>query len=82
MNFMTPPIFDILNILTWKVKISIYLKALGMYVYHATAKKSYLDNDKYIEASTQALEALRHTLSKDIFLLFLIVIPLLQCGTH
>ena len=29
------------------------------------SKKSYLGNDKYIEANTQALEALRHTHSKD-----------------
>jgi len=45
--------------------MSTYLKALRLYVYLATIKKSYLDNDKYIEANTQALETLRHTLSKD-----------------
>ena len=42
-----------------------YLKALGLHIYLATTKKSYLCNDKYIEANAQALEALRHTLSKD-----------------
>ena len=42
-----------------------YLKTLGLYVYLGTIKKSYLDNDKYIEANTQALEVLRHTLSKN-----------------
>ena len=42
-----------------------HLKALGLHAYLVTIKKSYLGNDKYIEANTQALEALRHTLSKD-----------------
>ena len=36
-----------------------------MHVYLATTKKSYLDNDKYIEANAQALVALKHTLSKE-----------------
>jgi len=53
-----------------------------MHVYFATIKKSYLDNDKHIEADAQALEALGAHLVKIIFLLFLVVIPLLQCGTH
>ena len=54
-----------------------------MHVYLATTKKSYLDNDKHIEANTQALHALRRThLVKNIFILFLIVISLLQCETH
>ena len=42
-----------------------YLKALGLHVYLATTKKSYLGTGKYIEANAQALVALRHTLSKD-----------------
>ena len=42
----------------------IYLKALGMHVYLVTTKKAYLDNDKYIEANAQSLEALRHILNK------------------
>jgi len=45
--------------------MSAYLKALRMHVCLATTKKSYLDNDKYIKANTQALEALRHILRKD-----------------
>ena len=45
--------------------MSAYLKALRLLVYLATIKKSYLGNDKYIEANTQTLQALRHTLSKD-----------------
>ena len=42
MDFMPPPTFDILNIQTWKVKMSIYLKALEIHVYFATIKDSYL----------------------------------------
>ena len=58
-----------------------YLKTLGMHVYLAITKKTYFGNDKYIEANTQALDALRRHLAKIIFLLFLIVILFLQCGT-
>ena len=36
-----------------------------MYVYLTTTKKSYLCNDKYIETNVQALDALKHTLSKE-----------------
>ena len=45
--------------------MSPYLKALGLHVYLATFKKIYFGNNKYIEANTQAMEALRHTLSKE-----------------
>jgi len=45
--------------------MSAYFKALGLHVYLATTKKSYLRNDKYLEANTQSLHALRQTLSKD-----------------
>jgi len=38
--------------------MSMYLKTLGMHVYLAAIKKSYLGNSKYIEANAQALEAL------------------------
>jgi len=65
MDFKTPPMYDVTNIDIWKVKMSMYFKILGLHVYLATTKKSYLDNDKYIEANTQALEALRHILYKD-----------------
>ena len=44
--------------------MSVYFKALGLQVYLATTKKSYLGKDKYLEANTQALHALRQTLSK------------------
>ena len=56
--------------------MSYHLKAIGIKVYLAITKKSYLSNSKHIEANAQALEALRKSLSKD-----LIVIPPLQCGT-
>ena len=65
MDFMTPPMFDVSNINLWKLKMSMHLKTLGMHVYLATTKKSYLDNNKYIVANAQALEVLRRTLSKD-----------------
>ena len=63
MNFIPPPMYDVTNIDMWKFKMSVYLKSLGLHVYLATIKKSYLDNDKYIEANTQALEALKYTCS-------------------
>ena len=44
--------------------MSAYLKVLGLHVYLVTIKKSYLGNDKYIEANAQVMEALRHTLIK------------------
>jgi len=36
-----------------------------MHVYLITTKKSYLNNNKHIEANAQALEILRRTLSKE-----------------
>ena len=45
--------------------MSAYLKALGLHVYLATAKKSYFGNDKYLGANAQAFDELKHTLSKD-----------------
>ena len=62
---MTPPMYDTFNIDVWKVKMSMYLKTLGMHVYLATTKKTYLGNNKHIEANAQALEAFRRTLSKE-----------------
>ena len=41
MDFMSPPIFNIFNIQIWKVKKSMYLKALGIHVYFATTRDSY-----------------------------------------
>ena len=41
------------------------MSAYKLHVYLTTTKKSYLGNDKYLEANAQAIEALQHTLSKD-----------------
>ena len=65
MDYLAPPMFDVSKIDMWKLKISMYLKTLGMHVYLATTKKSYLGNNKHIEANAQALEPLRNTLSKN-----------------
>ena len=51
MDFMTHPMFDVSNIDIWKLRMSAYLKILGMHVYLATIKKSYLGNNKYIKAN-------------------------------
>ena len=67
MDFLAPLMYDVFNIDMWKFKMSAYFKALRLHVYLATTKKSYLGNDKYLEANTKAIEALRHTLSKDQF---------------
>ena len=47
--------------------MSAYLKALRLHVYLTTTKKSYFGNDKYMEANAQAIDALKHTLSKEHF---------------
>ena len=62
---MTPPIYDVTNIDLWKFKMSAYLKSLGLYVYLSTTKKSYVGNDKYLEANAQAIDALKYTLNKE-----------------
>ena len=59
MDFMSPPTFDILNFQTWKVKMSLYLKGLGIHVYLATIKGSYFSNSKYLEANSKAIYALK-----------------------
>ena len=65
MDFMSPPTFDILNIQTWKVKMSLYLKALGIHIYFATTRDSYCLNGKNIEANEKAIHALKSTLNDD-----------------
>jgi len=47
--------------------MSSYLKAQGLRVYLATTNKSYFGNDKHIETNAQAIDALKHTLSKEQF---------------
>ena len=66
---------DVLNIDMWKFKMSAYFKAPGLHAYLATSKKSYVDNDKYLEANAQAMEVLKQSLSKNYLSMFLIVIP-------
>ena len=65
MDFMSPPTFDILRIQTWNVKMSLYLKGLGIHVYLATTKDSYVRNSKYVEANSKAIHAFKSTLSDD-----------------
>ena len=64
---MSPPTFDILNIQIWKVKMSLFLKGLGLSVYLATTSNDYCLHGKNIEANTKALNALRSTLD-DVYL--------------
>ena len=82
MRFLAPPMYDVTNIDMWKYNVSIYLKTLGMHVYLTTTKKSYLDNDKYIEANAQALVALRCTLSKDYLCMVSDCDSAFTVGTH
>jgi len=57
--------FDILNFQTWKVKISMYLKALDIHVYLATIKNAYFVNGKYLEANIKAIHVLKSTLNDN-----------------
>ena len=62
---MTPPMFDILKLQTWKVKMFMYLKALGIHVYFVTIKNSYCLNGKNVEANTKAIHTLKSTLNNE-----------------
>ena len=62
---MTPPMFDILNIQTWKVKMSMYLKALRIHVYFVTIKDSYCLNGKHLEANEKAIHTLKSPLNDE-----------------
>jgi len=68
MDHLAPLMFDVSNVDIWKIRMSVYLKALGLHVYLATTKKTYSGNAKYIEANAQALNALKHSLKKRIFI--------------
>ena len=61
MDFMTPPMFDILDFQNLKVKMSMYLTALGIHIYFAIIKDSYFINGKQFEANAKALHALKST---------------------
>ena len=65
MDFMSTPIFDILNIHIWKVKMSLYLKALGIHVYLAITNNSYCLNGNNLEANAKAIHALKSTLNDE-----------------
>ena len=65
----SPPMFDISKLDIWKAKMSCYLKTLGLQVFLAATKKCYLGNRNNIGANTQALEAIRSTLSKEYLML-------------
>ena len=58
MDFMTHPMFDVSDIDVWKIKMSMYLKTIGLHVFLAAIKKSYLGNSKHIEANALALRHL------------------------
>ena len=62
---MTPTMFDILNLQTWKVKMPMYLKALGIHIYFVTIKNSYFINGKNLEANAKAIHALKSTLNDE-----------------
>ena len=59
MDYLAPPMFNVSNIEVWKIRMSVYLKTLGMHVYLATTKQFYLDNNKHIEVNAQALDVLK-----------------------
>ena len=77
MDYFAPPMYDVFDNNMWKLWMSMYLKTLGLHVFLAATKKSYLGNSKHIEANAQALMALETHLAKNIYVWFLIVIPLL-----
>ena len=62
MDFMSPPMFDIVNIHIWKVKMSLYLKALGFHVYLATTNNAYSLDGKNFEANAKAVSYTHLTL--------------------
>ena len=45
--------------------MTLYLKDLGIHVYFSTTKESFFVNDKYLEANTKAIHALKLTLNDD-----------------
>ena len=65
MDFLAPPMFDTLNLQTQKIKMSMYLKALHIYVYLVTIKDSYFINGKYLEANAKTIHALKLTLNDE-----------------
>ena len=56
MDYFAPPMFDVSDINMRKLRMSMYLKTLGLHVFLAA---------KHREANAQAIEALRSTLNKE-----------------
>ena len=65
MDFLSLPMFDVSNIDIWKIKMSSYVKSLGLHVYLDTKKKSYIDNGKCFEANALAMIVLKKILNND-----------------
>jgi len=65
MDYLAPPMFDVSNIDMCKFKMSSYLKTLGLHVYLATTKRSYIDNGKYFKANAQAIIVLKKILNNN-----------------
>ena len=65
MDFMIPPLFDILDFQNWKVKMSMYLKTPDIHVYFALLRTHIFINDKHLEANTKAIHALTSTLNEE-----------------
>ena len=65
MDPLAPPMINVCDFEIWKIRMSIYLKSLGYYVYLAATKESFIGNSKYKMANAQALRAIRNSLSKE-----------------
>ena len=65
MDPLAPPMINVCDFEIWKIRMSIYLKSLGCYVYLAATKESFIGNSKYKMANAQALRAIRNSLSKE-----------------
>ena len=59
MDFITPPMFVILDFQNWKVKMFMYLKASGIHVYFTTIKDFYFINGKDLEVNAKVIHALK-----------------------
>jgi len=62
---MSPPMFDILNLQTSKVKMFMYLKTLEIHVYFVTIKDSYCLTGKHSEANVKTIHALKSALNDE-----------------
>ena len=65
MDFMTPPMFDILNIKLRKLRCSCTSKPQVFMFFFATAKDSYFLNDKHLKTNAKVIHALKSTLNDN-----------------